>query len=101
MADLSTKEILIAARKLIEKPENWGRLARRYRNNPHSCCVSESLEQVCAGPRGFNTSLFLFAARTFAKAADTPGPITDWNDAPGRTHAEVLAAFDRAIEAAR
>jgi hypothetical protein len=23
-----------------------------------------------------------------------------WNDAPSRTHAEVLAAFDRAIEAA-
>lgn len=23
--------------------------------------------------------------------------LEDWNDAPGRTHAEVLAAFDRAI----
>jgi hypothetical protein len=23
--------------------------------------------------------------------------IGDWNDAPGRTHAEVLEAFDRAI----
>ena len=26
--------------------------------------------------------------------------IEHWNDMPGRTHAEVLAAFDRAIEIA-
>ena len=27
-------------------------------------------------------------------------PFIDWNDAPERTHAEVLAAFDKAIELA-
>jgi hypothetical protein len=43
------------------------------------------------------------AIRTLRDAV-SPGAtmrwITEWNDAPTRTHAEVLAAFDRAIKAA-
>lgn len=34
------------------------------------------------------------------KAAGFSGYLGDWNDLPGRTQAEVLAAFDKAIELA-
>ncbi len=37
------------------------------------------------------------AREIFTKAITKPG-IHSWNDASERTHAEVLAAFDRAIE---
>jgi hypothetical protein len=40
----------------------------------------------------------LDALRYLQRAIDTPLPW--WNDAPGRTQAEVLAAFDRAIQIA-
>jgi hypothetical protein len=37
----------------------------------------------------------------FANQIPGPFPITTWNDAPERTHAEVLAAFDKAIALAK
>lgn len=41
-----------------------------------------------------------FLAWLLVGAAVGGVPIGRWNDAPERTHAEVLAAFDRAIELA-
>ena len=40
-------------------------------------------------------------ALDFFRQAICGGAIPDWNDTPGRTKAEVLAAFERAIELAR
>jgi hypothetical protein len=40
-------------------------------------------------------------AMHFFRAAIGDRSIPEWNDTPGRTQAEVLAAFDRAIDLAR
>ena len=39
------------------------------------------------------------AAKALINANDIQCTISEWNDAPERTQAEVLAAFDKAIEA--
>lgn len=42
---------------------------------------------------------YLEAIKCLSRAFDSPQSIILWNDTPGRTQAEVLAAFDRAIAA--
>jgi hypothetical protein len=100
-APLSERGILVAARALIEHPEAWtkGEYARDKKGNrvsPSSrkaaCwCARGAILRAAAGniPAGFRAHDRLWAV--------IRGSITRWNDAPERTHAEVLAAFDRAI----
>lgn len=84
------KQVLIAARKLIEKPENWTNKFPKICGYP--TCVGFAIERSSSG-----MSLGNF---TEALGFATVGCLVDWNDDPKRTHAEVLAAFDKAIEAA-
>lgn len=92
-ADNSTLKVLQEARKLIEKPENWGQGIRPYRENKRSCCAAEAIETVT--PWGARSGAF--RAIRDAMGVHAPSLVLDWNDT--HTHAEVLAAFDRAIEA--
>jgi hypothetical protein len=87
---------LIRARTLIAKPAKWGQgLRRTYRPHDDSYCVVEAIEQfVPPGP------LRKEVIRLVRQGADNPNSLTEWNDCPCRTHAEVLVAFDKAIEAA-
>lgn len=88
-----TSEILTAARALIDTPEKWcntsptGRLGEKQ-------CAGRAIETVAAlqGP--------LPAVNAFIRAIGTQN-IGKWNDAPERTHAEVMAAFDKATAAER
>ena len=87
--------VLIEARKLIEKPENWGQ-GRRGLNRPaHTCCASEAIESI-AEPSAVRNAAYVQLSSAVGGQSIVP-----WNDAPERTHPEVLAAFDRAIEAER
>lgn len=81
----NTLTVLINARKLIEKPENWGQWFR-------SRCAGEAI--VDAGGEWTGKHGFALAA---AIGLSIPHHIPTWNDAPGRKHSEVLAAFDKAI----
>lgn len=102
MTELSTVDVLHRARELIAEPEHWtqGAPARDRRGdscdvfNKHavSWCV---VGVICrAGlTEARNDALEAFARVIF-------GGIVPWNEDPERTHAEVLAAFDRAIAAA-
>jgi len=95
---MTTAEILRAARAKIEQ----GRCQRYYAQDALGrkiMSVDPSAERFCAlgaihcvSPYG--------DPRTNAKTAltkITKVAIADFNDAPGRTQAEVLAAFDKAI----
>lgn len=91
--------ILIEARKLLEHPDNWAAGDDVSFSDARQMCVGLAMQKAyrdsnCREPDIIN------AAMLFERANDIAGrSIVDWNDAPGRTHAEVLAAFDRAIAA--
>lgn len=96
----STLDVLIAARKLINKPIKWGR-GRRGTDRPlNTCCTAEAIENAAPfGSPGW-ANLRLAAYRAVGNVVHRES-LVSWNDEPDRTHAEVLAAFDRAIEAER
>lgn len=87
----TTHEILIAARALIDTPKKWVKSAyHREKNGLHSYCAAGALISVEAPGR---TAYDCLAEAIGYRC------VSDWNDAPERTHAEVLAAFDKAIAA--
>lgn len=86
----TTVDVLVAARALIEKPENWGRgMSQTRRRN--QLCAGEALDRVSRGS-------YLGEAGDALELAMGAG-IVAFND--HHNHAEVLTAFDRAIEAER
>ena len=101
----AVREVLVNARELISKPEAWTKrsYARSAGGDPvvpyspkAACwCVSGaiSISGRDITVRWAARDAILFAAGT--SVMDVP----TWNDAPERTHAEVLAVFDKAIEA--
>jgi len=104
---MTPKEILIAARAKIERPQCWtyGKFSRSALENevkPHSrravCwCVLGAIAAITHDdPNDIRDDVYWLIHRAIGLPANDLH-IGLWNDAPGRTHAEVLAAFDRAI----
>jgi len=95
-------EILRAAREIISVPERWtqGASALSGRGNvvnarsPSAKCWCSFGAIDKAGSRSIAK---LRTAEGILRAALKAESIILWNDAPERTHAEVLAAFDQAI----
>lgn len=93
---MDTREVLIAARKRLELPENWVGAGRPAEHG--QICVTTAITPNLK-PIEWQPILRLFIDCNGIEGDGVLGPIWDWNDAPERTHAEVLAAFDRAIAA--
>lgn len=119
---MTTFEILKAARELLSDEKRWtkGRYARDAQGNP---TPTHAVDAVCWCPEGalvkfsaaekdasINSIIvdeallgaFRAVAATSAEYDEIPGVIFQsqlwpWNDAPERTHAEVLQRFDDAI----
>lgn len=99
---MTTHEVLVAARNYLER-EGW---AQGHwpdfgewiypPDSPNATCASNVLKRLeCDEPERWK------ARRELLKAIgrDDVADIFRWNDTPGRTKAEVLAAFDKAIAA--
>ena len=86
---MTTKEILIEARKLVEKGWYQGR------DIVGCVCATDAIMTACRSGGGSPTEAFYHLRR--ANNIPIYIGIIGWNDAPGRTQAEVLAAFDKAI----
>lgn len=94
----SPKQVLIAARKLIEKPENWTQgKYRRSREDGMSYCSDGALMQADGVLNSGCLSDSYWEACQLLRD-NMFGDVVFFNDT--HTHAEVLAAFDKAIEAA-
>jgi len=94
---MTTKELLISARELIADPRAWIQDAYSYFSH------HKQIECYCGFGALHAVSLSTICesdARRRLNAVTACGDFIKWQDAPHRTHAEVLAAFDRAIEAA-
>jgi len=82
------RQILIDARKLIEKPENH----TRYVFNDHGrFCSLGAIRHVCHP----QDNPLLHGATVEVLQKEMKGSVVAFNDT--HTHPEVLAAFDRAI----
>lgn len=93
---------LRAAKALIDTPEKWtkGKLIRRDEND--QICAMCSIGAIYVATQETLNARHYAAKAAFREAAGCVEglSISYWNDAPERTHAEVMAAFDRAIEKA-
>lgn len=96
-------EVLIAARELISVPERWTQ--GKYWRDKNGEYLPGDSTPICwcawGAVRHCGDYPNIQLALSFLIRAANVGGIADWNDAACRTHAEVLAAFDKAIELAR
>jgi hypothetical protein len=101
---VSTRDVLIAARRRIERPECWTQ--GMYARDEHNARVPPyDRSAVCWCAEGAIEGLHRPAREKglalVALNEVLPYDTTVWayQDAVGRRHAEVLSLFDRAIEA--
>ena len=101
---MTTAEILKAARGLIDTPEKWTQGAwsrsRGEHYTPYCYCSAGALARVATGVPNPTSSQFFALESSIALLALEAwmgGDIVEFNDTHG--HADVMAAFDRAIAA--
>lgn len=100
---MTPREVLIAAKALIDTPEKWTQ--GWYAKDANGKHISDqSPDATCFCSIGAMWAVaheiqFVDDALVFLGRATRPA-IPTWNDAPERTHAEVMDAFARAIELA-
>ena len=109
MTQDTIQDRLRAARALIDQPEKWtqGALRRDVNgcplgNNPEreiqARCAGGAIGDACQSVWPDLDEVSDHLRRSInCHGGDVHG-ITYWNDRPERTHAEVMLAFDRAIE---
>ena len=106
------RDTLIAARALIEDEKCWTKhvMARDKDGEPcelESCELEDPPVCWCASgaiAHSSRVSLGGVGAMGYLRAALPSWAarnVIDWNDHPDTTHADVLAAFDRAIDLAK
>lgn len=98
----TTKEILAEARELIAKGWTQGTPARNADGDDCGVYESEaqcfcSLGALWRAAGGIGVAVDAANALRAGATGSLASSISFWNDAPGRTQAEVLAAFDKAI----
>ena len=97
---MTVGEVLRASRALIEEPSRWTQGA--FNKNADGIPYVEGDDAVCWCAEG---AIWHVGIDDYAALGDAltllefviDGQIPTWNDMPDRAHAEVLAAFDRAI----
>jgi len=105
---MKPSEVLRAARELISVPERWtqGAFARAANGNPIGCltdnatCFCSSGAILRGAPNCYDhirAAAFDTLEWAMGVRQDSDENIATFNDAEGRTHAEVLERFDRAI----
>lgn len=94
--------VLVRARKLIETPEKWCQFAPW---GVEQLCVGSALDQAVADLHPSDRSHYGYVSKLNDQSWEVMRRVLgfkmrligEWNDAPSRTHAEVLAALDAAI----
>ncbi len=95
---MSIKDDLIAAKALIDAPEKWTK--GHYEMRGCFCAVGALLKVTGLEPDDDPTDSEKALIEALpALSRDTEFVITSFNDAKATTHADIMALFDRAIEA--
>lgn len=93
MEERSTADILRAAKALIDTPEKWRQGWEDYGDR---LCMVTAVTHVLNGAH-VPDPVWQCLGKAIRKGGGSVGPLWRWNDAPERTHAEVMEAFDKAI----
>ena len=101
-----TIQVLERAAELVEQGWTQGVVARTpsgnecdfYSSQACAWCAIGALDRGC---HEIGISAFFVSHLKLQIATGERGTIADWNDAPGRTQADVVSAFRRAIELAK
>lgn len=92
--------ILIEGRRRLEDPDRWGKGMRADRDDDTTCCAVEAIEDQRANYVARVDAICALLTAS-SGACDNRTSLPQWNDAPERTHAQVLALYDKAIAAER
>ena len=105
MTQDTIKTRLRAALALIDQPHKWtqgalrrdftGSLPRDTGRSVVSRCAYGALVDASKG--GEDCELAIHLRRSIYAHGGPADGVTSWNDAPQRTHSQVMLAFDRAI----
>lgn len=92
------REVLIAARSLIAKPENWIK-GHGILTTMDGFCYCATYAVIRGGRMTFAGDITVMHAHERLRRAIglRKREVFQWNDQPSRTHSEVVAAFDKAI----
>lgn len=95
---MNTTEILIEAKHLIETPDQWCQNIGSILTVTKTAYCSFAAINVASYnlDKDYCPAAQCYALELLRKAISDVC-ISKWNDEPTRTHAEVLAAFDKAI----
>lgn len=85
---------LMSARALIADPAKWGKGQRGRDRGWETCCAADAIEKSADPENEIATLDAFYRANGLGRKC---GDILEWNDDPDTTHADVLAAFDKAI----
>ena len=107
---MSAVSVLEHARKVLDKPENWcqgesaidvdGNPCRLKDNNVKQWCMLSAIDDYSLPHRGVYYRFHRIAVDLCKE--HVPGTfITAFNDAPERTHGEVIGFLDKMIEKAK
>jgi len=94
---ITPEDILRRARQILTPPARW--IKHHYRD-AGSYCAAGAIGQAVRELFGTANEPLIWRAQELlgdALPANWHGMITHWNDAPERTHEEVLRAFDQAM----
>lgn len=107
---MKESERLIAAKALIDSPEKWaqgssakdaqGFIVALHSPDAVSFCSLGAVGKLCSGS-GYLDDETYEASRKYLRDACGTRLVTSYNDAPNRTHAEVMQMFDKAIQLAQ
>ena len=96
---MTTADVLRAAKARISDPAKWGKGVGRHDKGQE--CATDAIYEACRDlPQVDEYFKTKSAALLAFKAAINHWSIAVWNDAPQRTHAEVMQAFSVAAESA-
>lgn len=99
---MKTSEVLLAARELIATPEKW--TCGNYAKTSAGVAVSEDDDLAIAWcamgairHEAPDREAIMSARHVLERVLPSrSSTVADWNDAPGRTHAEVIEALTKA-----
>ncbi len=111
MTDKPVSQVLSEAADLLEKPGAWtqgayarGKSGRKVstRKTAVCFCAVGAIDAVIGKPTiGIEGHWEALRMVTFAAIGTREANVAEWNDEPGRTQAEVVAAFRRAAALAK
>lgn len=90
---MTLRDDLIAAKALIDTPDKWCK-GRMYSRDGRMCAFGALYCGFRSRDEDYVDALMLLNAQS------PKGRLSAFNDAPETTHADIMALFDRAIEAA-